>query len=470
MRTETKQRRLSDFAHGPEERTKDSIFGIVVDATCVYYRPQNNKYASVVKIVDQSWSQISHPKEFAPFVKVLFMSKTKAEVPHMKHIGSVIRFEGALLKLIEEEKRKILMFFWDAVTSSGKWLLSSETDNSTLTSTGAPQALSQAETQTLEELKKFSRFYLKEQMLMDLTQNLAAARAANKEFDAVCRVIRLSPPRPQSKGFVVYKLLDHTDKAYLHIPDSLAAEFAYIQPKDFVMLKGVQYLDLVERKIEMKEHGNVLTLPTKSAVVEDYRKLMNIFVEGMDLEEMVDEKRYMQPTEVSTTINAFLPLSPLRDAVGPRGLFGKKYRVKVYVVDMGPREVQDWVKGYCPICYKFFFLTEADEENRAKCRICKKDAKLVYQVQLFVKEKELRDTTTVSRLLLFTHNNKGTEFFDNEPPANCHRSERLCTKLRTMCRMLTHYNVYLDCVVERLTRDPNSFLQLVDTVVKFKQQ
>eukprot|EP01022_Parablepharisma_sp_SALTPOND_P004328 TRINITY_DN120100_c0_g1_i1.p1 TRINITY_DN120100_c0_g1~~TRINITY_DN120100_c0_g1_i1.p1 ORF type:complete len:513 (-),score=52.64 TRINITY_DN120100_c0_g1_i1:47-1585(-) len=457
---------LADFASNPSEKITSPVYGVVIDATRVYYRPQNSKYASMVKIVDSSWSQIGHPKDYAPFVKVLFMSKSKAEVPHVKQIGTIIKFAGGLVRLIEETKHKILMFSCDGVSVSGKWVMANE--NEGLVCGPAHGALMPNEINNMKGLQKFAKAYLEEHFFVELTQNLAAARALNKEFDVVGRVVKINPPNKSLKNFTVFKILDHTDKAYLLIPEPANKEFSNIQVKDFVFLKGVYYSDLVTHKIELQDPGNALIIPEYSVLLRDYQRMMNMFIEGMDLDSAIDEKRFSQPIEASVVQNTFLPFTPLKEATGFKGLFGKKYRVKVYILDMGPKDLKNWVKGYCPNCYRFFYLTGEDEETKVRCRVCKKEAKMVYQVQLFVKDKELRDTPAVCRLLLYTHNGKGVEFFDNEPPVNCHRSERLYKKLQGIYKLLIHYNVYLDCAVERMSRDTNAFLQISDTVVKYK--
>jgi len=465
---------LSDFVQFADEKITTPVFGVIIDATRIYYRPQNNKYASMMKIIDPTWFTTTHPPEFAPFVKVLFMSKTKTEVPHAKLLGSIIKFEGGLVRIMQESTAKTLMFSWDATNPICKWSLISENNfahyaqQKTIYGTHLMSScLKPIEIECLKFIQSFAKTYITEKIFIELTQNLAVARAQNKEFDVVARIIKINPNKLATKGYTIYKLLDHTDKAYLYIEEKVALDFTNLQLKDFILLKGLHYTDLVSQKIEFIEHGNALVIPEYSSLVHEYQKMMNTFVEGMNLESSLDEKSYLNPYDASVVLNSYLNFTPLRDVTGVKGIYGKKYRIKVFVVDIGPKDIKEWVKGFCPNCCKYFSIKNEDTE-RLLCRICRKDAKLVYQVQLFVKDKELRDYPSICRLLLYTHNGKGTEFFDNEQPANCYKNEKMYKKLTGIYKMLTHFNVYLDCVVEKMKADQNSFLQICDTIVKYK--
>lgn len=449
---------LSHFASLPGGRTALPVFGVVIDATRVYCKPQNMKFAATARIVDQSWCLSAHPSGFAPCVKVIFMAEKRNAVPHIEQLGAIIKFEGGLLRVIEEDSCKTMAFLWDKKSEKGNWSIVNTHDCL------SELQLKESELNRVKQLQSFAKEYFQHQTLMKLTQNLSKARADNEVFNVIVQVIKVKQSKKHAETFALIKVLDHTDKAYLAIPEAEKEEFAYLRAKDFVLLRNVRYTDLVNRYVELEENGNALVLPECLQLLTEYRELIDCFADGATMKTAIEEKKLITPTDTSIVKNEKLPFTSLKKVTGADGKFGVKYRVKVYVIEMGPEDVKEWVKGYCEKCKKFFGLTAEDEV--AVCRTCKEAAKMAYQVQLFVKDKELRDNPEVYRLLLWTHNGKGKDFFDEEKPMNCYRSEWLCNKLEEMYSRLTRYNVYLDCIVERMSRGISSFVQITDTIVK----
>jgi len=439
---------LSYFASLNSGYTDLPIYGIVTDATRIQWKPQNMKYATTIRIIDSTWSQESHPVGYVPFIKVLFIGNNKNDIPDIKQLGAIIKFNGGLLRVIKEDEYKTIAFLWNKGNEKGYWKIIDENPIDDI--------------EKIKSLRDFARNYFEKQILMELTQNLSTARATNEVSNIIVKVIKVKEEKKLEDSYKLIKVMDHTDKAYLVISEAEKEEFSYIQIQDFILIKGARYTDLATRRIELRENGNIIRLPNYLKLLNEYQSTINIFINETTIETVIEEKKLMTPIEVSIVKNNSLPISSLKIATDANALYGMKYRVKVYVIEMGPEDIRQWVKGYCDECKKFFDLTIRDEVSI--CNVCKGIGRMVYQVQLFVKDKELRDDPEIYRILLWTHDGKGEDFF-GEKPVNCYRSEYLYKKLEAIYKKLTQYNVYLDCIVERMGRGTNTFIQINDTII-----
>ncbi len=453
---------LADYEHSSEERLKGPMYGIVVDATRRFFKPHNSKYVASLKVIDHTWNKAKSPAGFVPFMKLVLISSVRDDIPNIKTIGSIIKLKDGALKRINDMKSSSLMCTWDGATASNKWELFSSEPEQEEKSAKASDA---QEEKYLATLRTFTKSYFAEQYFLDVANTLTMAKNSDTEFDVIVRLAKAGlVSEGDGKSFDL-KLVDHTGKAHLRIPQGvMAEEFPKLDNSALLMVKGARYRDAKENIIELKDYGNLLIVPVASIIATRFFELTHLYNEGTKVEQRITQEGLTKSFTVSQIADPTLLLSPIKSIFASTEPL-PRYRLRVYVVDIGPKDVHSWVKGYCAACMKSFDLTDQDEPTQPKCLICEKEAQTIFQIQLFVKDWKDRDSDEIYKLMLYTHNGKGNGFFDHEPAVNLRRDQRLYQKLKSMHRLLTKYGVYLDCVVERMSKEMNAYFQVCDTVV-----
>ena len=86
---------------------------------------------------------------------------------------------------------------------------------------------------------------------------------------------------------------------------------------------------------------------------------------------------------------------------------------------------------------------------------------LIHQVQFLVKDVSTQNNNNYYRILLYTHDGLGKEFFG--PAQNLYSNDAARKKHEEQAAMLTKFNCWVDCVVEKR----NGFYFIKDTKMAF---
>jgi len=458
---------LADYENSAEEKLCGPIYGIVIDATCRNFKPHNNKYVASIRIIDAFWNKAKFTHNLAPFIKVVFISSQKDDVPNIKQIGTIIKLKDVTLKKITDSKGTIYMLTWDSAFAHNKWTIFPCAENMGIPSENEILYENKEEEKYVNDLLEFSKGYFMEHYFLDAMMNLISGKTAS-EFDAVVKLTKASLKnigKDNTVKVVDLKVVDHTGKAHLYMPMQIMAdEFQKLDNSCLLLIKGGKYKDLKENIIELKEFGNLMLVPNNSSVSTKFYELANLHIECSKTEDIIEKENIRKTYTISQIEDPNLPITDLNAIfIDPEPQ--QKYHIRVYVLEMGPRNIHDWVKGYCKECNKTFNLTDDDNIKKPHCILCDAECEVIYQVQLFVKNYKVRESEEIYRILLYTHNGKGSGFFDNEPASNLFKDKRLYKKLKGMHRLLTKFGVYIDCIVEKMGKDANSFLQITETMV-----
>ncbi len=128
------------------------------------------------------------------------------------------------------------------------------------------------------------------------------------------------------------------------------------------------------------------------------------------------------------------------------------FRVQFYVTKAEPSDVKEWVKSYDRKTKKASSLKGA----------AGKGGDNIYQVQFLVKDASTQLNNNTYRILLYTHEGLGANFFGVKAD-NLYKNNDARKKLEEYEKMLTKFNSYVDAVVERR----NGFYFIKDTKVVF---
>merc|ERR1712167_338864 len=126
------------------------------------------------------------------------------------------------------------------------------------------------------------------------------------------------------------------------------------------------------------------------------------------------------------------------------------FRTCFYVTKVEPGSVNEMVKSY--------------NKGTKKTTSAKgaKGGDLIYQVQFLVKDVSTQFNNNVYRILLYTHEGLGSNFFPVKA-TNLWSDSKASGKLKDSVDLLTRFNSWVDCVVERR----NGYYFIKDTKMVF---
>lgn len=131
-----------------------------------------------------------------------------------------------------------------------------------------------------------------------------------------------------------------------------------------------------------------------------------------------------------------LPMTRLSDLFHEPDNSATTFRTCFNVMKVEPGNVADCVKVY---------------DKKSKKTSTAKGAKggdLIYQVQFLCKDPSVQGNNNVYRVLLYTHEGLGASFFPQKA-ANLWSDAKAAGKVSASIDLLTRFNSWVDCVVER---------------------
>ena len=123
------------------------------------------------------------------------------------------------------------------------------------------------------------------------------------------------------------------------------------------------------------------------------------------------------------------------------------FRTQFYVTRVEPGDVKEWVKSYDKKTKKAVSLKGAAKAENP-----------IFQVQFLVKDASTQLNNNTYRILLYTHEGLGANFFPVKAD-NLHKNADARKKLEEYGEQLTRFNSWVDAVVERR----NGFYFIKDT-------
>lgn len=148
--------------------------------------------------------------------------------------------------------------------------------------------------------------------------------------------------------------------------------------------------------------------------------------------------------------HASLPTTQLHDLFHSPDASTSTFRTCFYVTKVEPGNAAECVKSYSKASKKATSAKGAAGGD------------LIYQVQFLVKDVSTQFNNNVYRVLLYTHEGLGANFFQQKA-VNLHKDAKAAGKVKASCELLTRFNSWVDCVVERR----NGYYFIKDTKMIF---
>ena len=284
---------------------------------------------------------------------------------------------------------------------------------------------------------------------------LNKAQAQKGDFDVLAKILQVFELDEYTNEL---KLKDLSGQVFYTL--ALKLKFPHLRAGEVVRIRSATYDETsTQKKVLLLSHySNIVTFISASKIAKELR--------GKVSDDRATEKAALkQEVPLSATVltevdkkHAGLPLHSLQDLFhnvdSDKELAGKDtFRTQFYVTKVEPADVKEWVKAY-------------DRKTKKATSLKGSAAKggdNIFQVQFLVKDASTQLNNNTYRILLYTHDGLGANFFNGVKADNLYKNNDARKKLEEYSELLTKFNSYVDAVVER----KNGFYFIKDTKIIF---
>ena len=425
------------------------VYGVIIDATFPY-KTNNERYICSLKIVDPSLYVKSQKGsgDSSDYATLVLYAKRFEDLPIVTRLGDIIRVHRATLRLYNGTRQFNANVFYNS-----SWALFSgdSNDNAPVSHSGKHYSFDKNEAATLSNTRKWGSQYFSQYNVVSENMYTTLAKAATQkgDFDVVARISQ------------VFELDEYTNE--LRLRDSSASswnvlalklKFPGVKVGDVVRIRSVTYDETsTQKKVLLLSHySNILTFPAGSKLAKEVR--------GKASDEKVDKAAITgSSATVLTEVDkkwAGLPVHSLQDLFHnvetDKEIQSKDtFRTQFYVTRIESANVQEWTKAL-----------DKKSKKTSSFKGQKGNANAIYQIQFLVKDVSTQFNNNTYRVLLYTHDGLGANFF-NTPADNLYSNDKAKKKLEEYGALLTKFNSWVDAVVERR----NGYYFIKDTRIVF---
>lgn len=425
------------------------VYGVIIDATFPY-KTNNERYICSLKIVDPSLYVKSQKGsgDSSDYATLVLYAKRFEDLPIITRLGDIIRVHRATLRLYNGTRQFNANVFYN---SSWALFAGDSNDNTATTFSGKHYSFEKTEAATLANTRKWaSQYFTQYNVVSDnMFTPLAKAAAQKGDFDVVAKISQ------------VFELDEYTNE--LRLRDSSASswnvlalklKFPHVKVGDVIRIRSVTYDETsTQKKVLLLSHySNILTFPAGSKLGKE--------IKGKASEEKVDKAAITgSSATVLTEVDkkwAGLPVHSLQDLFHnvetDKEIQSKDtFRTQFYVTKIESANVQEWTKSL-----------DKKTKKTSSFKGQKGNANAIYQVQFLVKDVSTQFNNNTYRVLLYTHDGLGANFF-NTAADNLYSNDKAKKKLEEYGALLTKFNSWVDAVVERR----NGYYFIKDTKIVF---
>ena len=423
------------------------IYGVIVDANFPY-KVNSERYICTLKIIDPTLNQ----KTKHDYASVVIYAKRFEDLPIVHRLGDIIRIHRANLRLYNGKRQ-----FNVNMTYKSSWCLYSSDKTSPLgeSSSDGPYAFSgkkstqeRQDTAILQALKKYANGYFASQNVVDdkNVTSLAKASKSNGDFDVVAKVLQVFELDEYTNEL---KLRDASGETFYTL--ALKLKFPHLRQGSVVKIRSATYdeTSLNKKMLVLQHYSNIMTFISSSKLASTLSTKVS---DEKNSEKAALKSKVSMTPVVLTDIekkHQGLPTTSLHDLFHSPDNSTSTFRTCFYVTQVQPGDVKECVKSY-------------DKKSKKVSSAKGKGGELIYQVQFLVKDVSTQFNNNVYRILLYTHEGLGANFFPSKP-ANLHTDAKALGKVKDSLEQLTRFNSWVHAVVERR----NGYYFIKDTKMIF---
>jgi hypothetical protein len=423
------------------------FYGVIIDATFPY-KVKADRYICVLKVIDPTLN----PKTKGDYAQVVIYAKRFEDLPIVHRIGDIIRVHRAQVRIWQGRTQ-----FYVQLAYKSSWALYSSDKMTPLgqTSSEGPYSFSgkkatheKQDTAIQTALRKWANaFFAQNNVIADNAYTpLNKASKATKDFDIVAKILQVFELDEYTNEL---KLRDQSGEVYYTL--ALKLKFPHLRAGSVVKIRSAIHDDTSVNKnvLVLQHYSNIMTFISSSKLASTVSS--KVAIEKASEKKTLQSKLSMTPvvlTEIDKK-HASLPNTTLNDLFHSPDSTTGTFRTCFYVTKIEPSNHLEAVKVY---------------DKKTKKAVSAKGGKgdLIYQVQFLVKDVSTQFNNNVYRILLYTHEGLGANFFPQKA-ANLYSDSKAAAKVKESFDLLTRFNSWVDAVVERR----NGYYFIKDTKMIF---
>lgn len=431
------------------------FYAMVVDATFPYKTRQDH-YICSLKIVDASvHAKGGKGEEYLTLV--LFATRFE-DLPIIQRVGDIIRVHRAAVRIYKGHKQ-----FNANVYYKSSWVMFSaekgDNEFDPLSFSGKNFTFEKHEKATLQNTRKWAQGYLSSNNVIsnDMYTALNKAGSQKKDFDSVAKICQVFEKDEFTNEL---KIRDASNTTFFC--QTLKLKFPNVRTGDVIRIRSAMNDDTASQKVlNLSHYSNIMTLPKDCKLAKDVRSKVNED-KSADKNALASKDTMWNPVILTTVESKHnnLPQTTLADLFhyadnDPALAKESTFRTTFSVVKVEPGNVSEWVK-----CYD----KKTKKTTSCKGQNCSSKAgNCIYQVQLLCKDVSTQNNNSVYRVLVYTHEGLGSNFFGGNSADNLYNNKAAAKKLEDYEKQLTRFNAWVDAVVERR----NGYYFIKDTKLAF---
>jgi hypothetical protein len=405
------------------------FYGVIIDATFPY-KVNNERFICSLKVVDPTLHQKG------TYATVVIYATKFEDLPIVHRLGDIIRVHRASMRIYQNKRQFNVNMFYQS-----SYALFSTDKTSPLghaTSNDAPYAFSgkrstleRQDVAILNTLRKWSvNFFASSNVALDRTIELKKASKHSGDFDVVAKILQVFELDEYSNEL---KLRDLSGETFYTI--ALKLKFPHLRTGSVVRIRSATFDETsAKNTLVLQHYSNIMTFISSSKTAAAVSKVQD---------EKTTEKAALK-TETSTVPVILTEIDKKHQGLNNTSLHDlfhnpdqntSTFRTCFYVTKIEPGQVAN-------ACVSF------DKKKRTTTKCTPKCTDTIYQVQFLCKDVSTQFNNNVYRILLYTHEGLGANFFTQKPTC-LHGNVAATNKLKESFTMLTRFNSWVDAVVER---------------------
>jgi hypothetical protein len=413
------------------------VYGVIIDATFPY-KVNKDRFVCSLKVVDNS---LNGAGKSADYASIVIYATRFEDLPIVHRIGDIIRVHRAALRLYDDKRQFNVNVQWNgswALFSTDKNLPLADVgghrcgDNEPFCHSGKRATFEKHEVGILSALRKWSSSYFAghDGVTKDMYRALSKAKGAREDFDVVAKITQVHNFDEFTNEL---RLTDSSGDSWFTLATKL--KFPHLRSGACVRVRSVTYDESSSNKnmLSQSHYSNIMTFISGSRLCANLGKVShNNKAEAAALKSDAPSNHAMILSEVAAKY-ANMPFTSLIELFHSANTSGTTFRVQLQVLAVQPGDVREMVKVLA--------------NGKAASAKGAKGGNLFWEAQLLCKDASTADKGNQYKILNYSHEGLGANFFGKAVSLHDNASARAGVEAKVAD--LTRFNSWVDAIVER---------------------
>lgn len=420
------------------------FYGVIIDATFPY-KVNAERFICSLKVVDPTL----HAK--GQYASVVIYATRFEDLPIVHRLGDIIRVHRANMRIYQSRRQfNVNMFYkssW-ALYSTDKQtpLGANQPNDAPYAFSGKRSTLEKQDVAIQSTLRKWANtLFASSNVGGDGATDLKKATKSTGDFDVVAKVLQVFELDEYTNEL---KLRDNSGETFWTL--ALKLKFPHVRSGSVVRIRSATFDETsAKRTLVLQHYSNIMTFINSSKLAASLSKV----ADDRSAERAALKSSVSMTPVVLTEVDrkhANLPVTSLHDLFHNADNSQTTFRTTFYVTRVEPGNHQDACRSW------------DKKSKRASSAKGAKGGDFIYQVQFLAKDVSTQFNNNVYRVLLYTHEGLGANFF-SQKATNLWTNAGAATNVRNAFSTLTRFNSWVDAVVERR----NGYYFIKDTRMVF---